>query len=233
MSVKQGLGLFLSYGYAFALLLMMEALGKKFAWPQRVTRKLIHIGAGMWVWGVLYFFNDRLWGIMPYATFILLNYLFYRRQTFSQMDDEKSTPGTVYFAISITLLFLLCWWPEGPLDYIPQAVAGIMAMTWGDAFASLLGQSYGKRSYRIFSHHRTWLGSLAMFIVSFLAIGITLWVLPASPLSPFSMTMASGKIIVSALVAAAVATLAEAWAPAGTDNLTVPLLTSASLILLY
>ncbi len=232
MSAKEVLGLLLSYGYAFALLIVMEALGKKRAWPQRVTRKLIHIGAGMWVWGILYFFNQRLWGILPFATFIVLNYWFYRRQTFSQMDDEASTPGTVYFAISITVLFFFLWRPQGVIDYAPQAVAGIMAMTWGDAFASLLGQSCGKKGYRVFGHRRTWLGSAVMFFVSFAAIGLTLWLLPGSLLSRYSVAMASATILKQALIAAAAATVAEACAPAGTDNLTVPLFTSACLLLL-
>ena len=52
------LGLILSYGYATSLLVVSEILVRKFGWKQFVTRKLVHIGAGMWVWGILYFFDN-------------------------------------------------------------------------------------------------------------------------------------------------------------------------------
>jgi citrate lyase subunit beta/citryl-CoA lyase len=39
--------------------------------------------------------------------------------------------GTVYFAISITVLSIALWRPEGPIDHAPAIVAGVMAMTWG------------------------------------------------------------------------------------------------------
>jgi phytol kinase len=229
MTEKEIIGLVLSYGYAFGLLMLVEAMGKRFAWPSWITRKIIHIGAGMWVWGILYFFQQRLWGILPFASFIVLNYLFYRRQTFSQMDDDQSTLGTVYFAVSITILFLLMWWPKGPVDYAPLAVAGIMAMTWGDAFASLIGQSFGKRRYCVFSHYRTWLGSGVMFVFSFFAIAITLLIFSGSSQHPFSLNLPVEKILIISAIAAAIATISEALAPAGTDNLTVPLITAGCL----
>ncbi len=41
-------GLVLSYVYAFSLLLIVEFIGKKLDWSQFFTRKIIHIGAGLW-----------------------------------------------------------------------------------------------------------------------------------------------------------------------------------------
>ncbi len=232
MSQFELVGLIVSYVYAFSLLLIIEAAGKRWRWPLNVSRKIIHIGAGMWVWGILYFFDHRLWGLLPFATFILLNYLFYRRRTFSQMDAEKTSPGTVYFAISITLLFFCFWWPAGPIDRIPVAMAGIMAMTWGDAFASLIGQPWGKKTYTTFGHSRSWLGSAVMALVSFAAIWLTCTWLPGSSLSPFSSTIALPERLLLSIAGMMIATVAEALSPAGTDNLTVPLITSFLLYLL-
>ena len=186
MSRFEIIGMILSYLYAFGLLGITESLGRALNWPQNVSRKIIHIGAGMWVWGILYFFDELRWGIIPFATFILLNYLFYRRQTFAQMDTESSTPGTVYFAISITLIFLAFWRPAGLMDPVPVGIAGIMAMTWGDAFASLVGEPWGKKKYQAFGHTRSWLGSATMAVVSLVVIWLTLTWLPDSRLSPFS-----------------------------------------------
>ncbi|HPI71821.1 MAG TPA: phosphatidate cytidylyltransferase [bacterium] len=232
MSQFELVGLIVSYVYAFSLLLIVEAAGKRWRWPLNVSRKIIHIGAGMWTWGILYFFHHRLWGILPFATFILLNYLFYRRRTFSQMDAEKTSPGTVYFAVSITLLFSIFWWPKGPIDHIPVAMAGIMAMTWGDAFAGLIGQPWGKKTYTTFGHARSWLGSALMMLISFIAIWLTLTWLPGSSLSPFSTVTALPQRFLLSIVGTMIATASEALSPAGTDNLTVPLITSFLLYLL-
>ncbi len=223
------IGLIASYIYAFALLIVIEFIGKKAKWPHWVTRKLVHIGAGMWVWAMLFYFDHWLIGIIPFATFIVLNYIFYRWQIFKTMDDEDSTPGTVYFALSITTLFLLFWRTGGQMDRSDIAVASIMAMTWGDALASLIGKAFGKKKYKTFGHYRTWEGSVTMFLVSYLAIGFTLTLLPGSILSPHSVVYNPSFVWGISLVPALIAAFAEGLSPAGTDNLSVPLLTAFTL----
>jgi len=205
-------GLVYSYIYAFGLLGIIEFIGKKAGWPQWVTRKLVHIGAGMWVWGIWYFFDTWYIGIIPFATFIVLNYIFYRYRIFKAMDEEESTPGTVYFAISITLLFLLFWRKGLPADRVYLAVAPLMAMTWGDAMASLIGKTFGKHRYTLLKHSRSWEGSAVMFLVSFVAILISLEILHPDLYNwP------------AALGAAFIASIVEGISPAGSDNLSVPL----------
>lgn len=155
MSNSDYIGLVASYVYATTLLVVGEALRRLFGQKPELTRKIIHIGAGMWVFGVLVLFDHWFLGIVPFATFIFLNYLFYRYRIVGAMDTEDSSPGTVYFAVSVTLLFGLLWRPDGPVDRAPIAVAGVMAMTWGDALAALIGTlradytdfqpSFGKR----------------------------------------------------------------------------------------
>ena len=223
-----------SYLYAFGLLGLIEWTGKKLHWPQWVTRKLVHIGAGMWVWGILFFFDNWYIGIIPFATFIILNFIFYRYRIFKTMDKEDSSPGTVYFAVSITLLFLVFWRTNAEIDQVPIAIAAVMAMTWGDAAASLVGKSIGKRKFSYLKNNRTIEGSSVMFAVSFIVIALTIFCLPGSFLSP----MSAGMIVnlkyglgVSAL-AAFMAALAEGLSPAGTDNLSVPLLTAGLLWIL-
>ena len=98
-----------------------------------------------------------------------------------------------------------------------------MAMTWGDAMASLIGKAYGQRSYTLWGQRKTWLGSVACFSWTMLAITLTL--------------RSSGKLgplpaLLYAVVAGLVATLAEALSPKGTDNLFVPFATAGVLYLL-
>jgi phytol kinase len=226
-------GLILSYAWAFGMLASVEALGRRFGCKQVLTRKIIHIGAGMWVWGLLLLFDHWYWGLIPFATFILLNYVFYRRQTFEAMDDERSSPGTVYFAISIILLLALLWRTGGQPDWVPFAVAPLMAMIWGDALAAIIGMDWGRRPYTVFGHTRTLEGSAAMAASSFVAMLLTLHLLPGSALSPNSLPLAPSTALLLAAVGTLVATLAEALSPAGTDNLSVPLLSAASILVVY
>jgi len=230
MTTGDILGLILSYVYAFGMLLGVEALGRALRWSTPFTRKIIHIGAGLWVWGILALFDHWYWGIIPFATFIGLNYAFYRQQTFKQMDASDSTPGTVYFAFSITALFALLWRTgEGVLDRAPLAVAAVMAMTLGDALASIVGRRWGAHRYTVFGYARSWEGTAAMAVFSFAGILFSLLVVPASPLSPNSFPVGARAALGMSALGTLVATAAEAVSPVGTDNLSVPLLTGVAL----
>ena len=232
MSSRDLIGLLASFGYAFGLLLAAEGIRKARGWPQGFTRKCVHVGAGLWVWAQLALFEHWYIGLIPFATFIVLNYLFYRQQVFKAVDSASSTPGTVYFALSITVLYGLLWRTGGQLDRAPVATAAVMAMTLGDAAASIVGERWGRRGYTIFGAHRTWLGSAAMAVFSLAGIAFTLLVLPGSALSPGSVPLGAAGALGQAVAATIVAVLAEAVSPAGTDNLSVPLATGLSLFLM-
>ena len=220
MTQRDIIGLVLSYAYASGLLFGMEWLGARMKWKTALTRKIIHIGAGMWAWATLALFDHWYIGVIPFATFIGLNTYFYRAETFGKMNDKDSSPGTIYFAISIAILFGLLWRTGGAVNRAPIAMAGVMAMTWGDAMASIIGRKIGIRRYKTFGHTRTYEGSAAMAAFAFIAVSAALSL--TAFVSPGSISIGNPAIL--ALAAAAVATLAEAFSPAGTDNLSVPLL---------
>ena len=232
MTSRDLIGLAASYAYATGLILVAEALRRAFGAPQELTRKLVHIGAGMWVFGVLALFDSWQIGVLPFATFILVNYLFYRYRVFGAMDAADSPPGTVYFAVAVTLLFGLLWRPEGLLDRAPVAVAGAMALTWGDALAALVGRRWGWHRYRLGASGRSWEGSAVMFVVSALVMFMALTILPGSRLSPSAPSIGVGRALLAALLGAGAAALAEAASPRGTDNLSVPLVAAGVVLLL-
>ncbi|MEH2277591.1 MAG: phosphatidate cytidylyltransferase [Nostoc sp.] len=223
MTNNDFIGLAISYIYAISLLVIGEGLRRLFAVKPDLTRKVIHIGAGMWVFGVLLLFKHWEIGIIPFATFIGLNYLFYRYRIIGAMDTQDSSPGTVYFAISVTLLFGLLWRPDGPVDSAPIAVAGIMAMTWGDALAALIGRRFGQHKYQVGNSVRSWEGSAAMFVASTVVIFLVLLLLPGSSLSPLAKPFSLAWVFLTAVITATFTTLVEAVSPHGTDNLSVPL----------
>ncbi len=232
MSKADILGLVLSYAYAFGLLLMVEAIGKKLNISQFITRKIIHIGAGLWTWAIVAIFDHWTFGIIPFATFIILNYIFYKKQSFEQMDDSESSLGTVYFAFSISVLFVAFWRTDALIDRVHIALAGCMAMTIGDAAAALIGKHIKSKAFHIFGNSKSLIGSVAMFVFSFAAIFITLWIVPGTALSPASVVLSMQTILMYSLIAAVSATVIEALSPAGVDNLSVPLLTGLILYLL-
>lgn len=224
MTTRDVIGLVLSYTYATSLLVLAEAVRRWQKYPQDFTRKIVHIGAGMWVFGVLSLFDNWYIGIIPFATFIGLNYLFYRFRLFEAMDAQDSTPGTVYFAFSITLLFLFFWRTGTASDQAAIAAAGTMAMTWGDSLAAIVGKRWGRSRYTVFGSTRSWEGSAVMFGAAFVAMLLTLLLVPGSSLSPLALPLSLFQCLVAALLAALVVAVAEALSPWGTDNLSVPLL---------
>lgn len=231
MTQTEIIGLIGSYAYASGLILLAQALRRWLGLPQHLTRKIVHIGAGMWVFAVLALFDRWVIGLLPFASFILINYLLYRYRLFSAMDSGDSAPGTVYFALAITLLFGLLWRPAGPRDQVAFAVAGVMALTWGDALAALVGQRWGRRRYRVGASVRSWEGSLVMFGASLVAMFLVLALLPGSALSPQAVPPGTGRALTAALLGAGAAALVEGISPAGLDNLGVPLVATAVALL--
>jgi phytol kinase len=231
MPTSDLLGLIASYAYAIGLIALAEWLRRAVGMRREWTRKLVHIGAGMWVFGVLALFDSWPLGVLPFATFIAGNFLFYRYQIFDAMDEAGGTPGTVYFAVAMTLLFGLLWRPAGPIDRAPYAVAGAMALTWGDALAALVGRRYGRQRYRIWGDERSLQGSTAMFAASAASMFLALALLPGSSLCPYAATLDTTRALAAALLGAGAATLAEAISPQGTDNLSVPLVAAGVALL--
>jgi phytol kinase len=225
------LGLTASYAYAISLIVLAEWLRRAAGVRQEWTRKLVHIGAGMWIFGVLALFDSWQIGVLPFATFIIANYLFYRYRIFGAMDAQDGTPGTVYFAIALTLLFSWLWRPQGPIDRAPYAVAGALALTWGDALAALLGRRYGRHRYRIWGGERSLEGSAAMFAASATMIFLALALLPGSALCANAAPIEQGRALQAALLGGGAATLAEAVSPHGTDNFSVPLVAAGMALL--
>jgi phytol kinase len=225
MTDRDIIGLGISYAYAVTLLLIAEVLQRVVNIKPDITRKIVHIGAGMWIFGVLALFETWQVGIIPFASFILVNFILYRYKVVRALDASNSSPGTVYFATSVTLLFAAFWRPH-QFDQVSIAVAGLMVMTWGDALAALIGKSYGKNKYQFGQSIKSLEGSLVMFIVSVTVVFLVLIFLPKSLLSVNSLEWEIWRLIIASLASGVVATLVEAISPHGTDNLTVPLVSA-------
>ena len=218
------LALIISYVYVFAMIGVGEGLrkwlgqAKPGTYSTEFTRKVIHISVGMWAFGTVLLFEHWYFAIIPPLSFVVLNYISYRRDIFKAVETgEKGNLGTIYFPISFAIIIYLFW--ESP----HLLAASLMPMTWGDALAAILGRRYGQRKYNVLGSTRSVEGSLAMFFFSWLS---TFWALLLLPPLGWQASL------LYSLALAVFATLVEALSPWHVDNLTVPLLSAALLYLM-
>jgi dolichol kinase len=198
----------ISFVYVFAVLGAAEGLRRALRLPVEFTRKVVHIGVGMWAWGTAALFTNKWFALIPPTAFVVLNYISHRHTLFAAMEtQDKSNLGTVYFPIAFAAVILLFFDISKPF-----MVAALMPMTWGDAFAAIVGKRYGRRCYTLFGSRRSAEGSAAMFVFSLLSTAITFLAFGAAPWTAIAVGLAL------ALFAA----IAEAISPAGLDNLLVP-----------
>lgn len=202
------LAILISFIYVFVILGVAEALRRAFGLGVEFTRKVVHIGVGMWAFGTAALFTSPLAAIVPPAAFVLINYVSYRRNLFRAMEsDDKSNLGTILFPVAFILMILIFFDRSRALF-----VASLMPLTWGDSFAAIIGRRRGRHRYTIAGAARSWEGTLAMLALSFVSVAVTLLV--------FGWP-ADSAALYAALIAG-VAAFAEAISPAGLDNLTIP-----------
>ena len=212
------LALAVSYVFVFAAIGVAEGMRKRQGYSTDFTRKFIHITVGMWSVGTVLLFERWYMAIIPPASFILINYISYRQETFKAMETgEKGNLGTVYFPLSFSVIIALFWTQPSLL------VASLMPMTWGDAMAAVLGARYGQYRYTLWGSTRSLEGSVSMFLFACVATFLALWLFPPLDLGPS---------LLYALIVAFLVALVEAVTPWHLDNLTVPLVSAATLYLL-
>jgi phytol kinase len=202
------LGYLIGYAFLFAVILGVGALYKRLGFSSELARKLIHILI-CFTWLVLYKFFANSWQIlvMP-ISFVVINALSVKYKFFAGMEreGEKSSLGTVYYAVSITILMALSLIFKETL--IPTGVA-VFALSFGDGAAAIAGHYLGKNSPRI-TKTKTLVGSLFCFI--FTVIGIYI----LSIFVPVGLTL--GEVILIGLSTTALELVGH-----GLDNFSITL----------
>ncbi len=185
---------------------------------KEASRKFIHIMlAPYWIIAII-FFDNVIWAsVMPFL-FVIINYLSCKFNIIKQMErDEKDGYGTVYYALSLLILSILTFGPlknkteiYGPI----VALTGVLVMALGDGFAAIVGKSIKSFEYKVGKTKKTIAGSTTMFLISLVIIAIFL--------AYFKIPM----WFLKALVISLIATILEAVAIKGLDNIIVPILTT-------
>lgn len=175
-----------------------------------IMRKIVHIGTGNVILLAWWLHIPAFIGIgaaIVASAVTLFSYKFPILPVINSVGRQSL--GTFFYAVSIGLLIAWFWSIQQP----QYAAIGILIMTWGDGLAALIGQRFGKHTYKIWGMKKSWEGSLTMAVVSYIVSSLIFlgvqgniwqtWVVP--------------------LVIAVVATSLEAFSKFGIDNLTVPL----------
>jgi dolichol kinase len=161
------------------------------------------------------FQTREIMAFLAAGPFILLTFLMSPHTPIKSIRGKTSAAGhgmgLVYYSISWTIQAYVFF------DYKIVIAIGILAMSYGDGFASLFGSKYGKKKYDIYKVQKSYIGSISMFISSYILFIIALL------FYGFSINI---EIIIILSIIALSATLAEIITPKGLDNLSVPFLVS-------
>jgi len=207
------LALLLSFAYVLAAIGVGEALRRWLGLDAGFARKFIHVAVGMYSLLTIHLFSERLWAVIPPLAFVLINWLDWRYGVVQAMtSSSRSNLGTVYFPVAFAAIVWFLW------DRPALLVASLMPLTWGDAMAAIIGERYGRHTYRVLGSTRSLEGSLTAFGFGALSTGLVL--------AAFGTPGAVGAALLTALGA----TLAEAVSPRGLDNLTIPAVSALLLV---
>ena len=209
--MKNIIGIIISFIYIGILMIAAKYFEK---FDKEASRKFIHILLANWWLIAMAFFDNLVWAMIPPIAFVVINFISYKGNVIKVMerDNEKQDGlGTVYFAISlIPLVFLSYGLTNNPLI----GLVGFFIMTYGDGFAAVVGKSLKSKEYKIFGCTKTLAGSCVMFMMS-LIITIAVFTYANTEL-----------LLLKAIGISILATILEAISVKGTDNITVPVITS-------
>jgi len=214
------------YAYIFLIILVSGKMESLKLLTSKTSRKFLHMMIGNLPFIIPLFSYNSFPLNFPFfvaAPFILVSFLassysplkqiYEKMQGLSVLTEGGHKLGLVFYSISYTVLALF-------FSARPYVIAaGILPMAYGDASAALVGEKYGRRRYKVFAN-KSLEGSIAMFLVSFLSLTVSLVFFSIL----YSLSFYTS--ILAALAVALVAVFAETLSPLGLDNLTVPLLSA-------
>jgi phytol kinase len=197
------------YIYVTVLIVFTEKVFSK-RYPVQ-SRKFLHIMTGNIAFILPLFQTREIMAFIAAGPFILFTYLMSPYSPIKSMRGKTSEAGhglgLVYYAITWTILAYAFF------DHREIIAMGILAMSYGDGLASLIGIKYGKRKYCVFKDTKSYIGSITMFICTFLLLVIALL---------FYAVPITTRGIAYLLCMAGVATVVEGVTPLGLDNISVP-----------
>ncbi len=188
----------------------MLLLGNELWWRRQApssewSRKFIHITVGSFVafWPFFLSWETIRWLSLSFVVVVAVSKYLKIFQAIHSV--QRPTLGELYFAIAVGLTTLVT---QNKWIYM----VSLLQMSLADGLAAVIGVRYGKQSYLMFGHRKSWLGSLTFFVIS-LTILIVYGQIGNQALEPVHIVGLAG-----------LATIIENLGVQGIDNLLVPLL---------
>ena len=152
------------YVYVAVLIIFTEKIFSK-KYPVQ-SRKFLHIMTGNIAFILPLFETSWIMAFIAAGPFILFTFLMSPYSPIKSIRGKTSEAGhglgLVYYAITWTVLAYVFF------DHRVVIAMGILAMSYGDGLASLIGIKYGKQKFTVFRDTKSYVGSLSMFFFTFL-----------------------------------------------------------------
>ncbi|MBD3405814.1 MAG: hypothetical protein GF411_06755 [Candidatus Lokiarchaeota archaeon] len=224
---------FLSFLLVLIVVQINGAIQKSGKLSADITRKIVHIfAAPVYLVSWMLFSGGSLSRFFAMIVPLLFVILFVSigtgkvvNEAFVGSMSRSGNPrellgGTLYYALMLVIVTVL--WFYVPSDALgnPTPIAFIVfgCVAGGDGLADVIGRKYGgEKKFGIGGAERTVIGSIAMFIGSFLFSFLLIAIFSLEV--GFSITL----MILPVLILSIVATITEALSPKGLDNWTVPI----------
>ncbi len=190
--------------------ILIAWLVSRFVKNPEVVRKIVHIGTGHVILLAWWLDIPAIVGITASILASIITLCSYLWPILPGINSVgRQSLGTFFYAVSIGVLVAWFWYLQ-----LPQyAAIGIMIMAWGDGLAALVGKRFGQHKYKIFGAQKSWEGSLAMTLASYIVSSLILWGTQGNIWQTW----------VISLIVSVIATALETFSFLGIDNLTVPL----------
>lgn len=157
------LGYVLTYAYLLLILLIANVLNEKFKINKFITRKIVHIGVSFCFLIMYYYFQYTFHMFIPPLTFIILNYLSYKKNIFKGMEDENSF-GTICYPISVFIMSLLTYFNN---DLVGAYAIGLFCMGLGDGLAPIIARNFESKKI---INKKTLVGTITVLVVSLFVV---------------------------------------------------------------
>jgi dolichol kinase len=180
-----------------------------------VGRKFLHIMVGNVAFLLPIFQTKEIMAFVAAGPFILLTFIMSTYSPIKSIRIKISKAGhglgLVYYAIAWTILAYIFF------EYKEIIAIGMLTLSYGDGFAFLIGNKYGKKKNLFFKESKSYLGTLSMFIFTIIAILVSLYY--------YNISLNIEKLI-PLLCISGISSLVERYTPLGLDNLSIPLITA-------
>lgn len=197
-------GYIVTYLY-LGLIIFSSFISNKLNVKTIIIRKLTHIMLSL-LWIIMfYFFGNSYHLLIPPISFVIMNYILYKKELFKLFLSSGEYIGIVYYSVSIFVLAAITYFYP---PFYPAYGIGILCLGLGDGFAPLVA---GFLKSRKLINDKTLVGSLTVFLMSSLVVVI------------FNYFALTDYNIIEIVIIGFSSSLLELYSSGKFDNLSLPM----------